>query len=206
METQNETSEETVGSEVGIPQDLLGDEPANVGLQFSLVYNELRRLATIRLRNLSPGSSMQATTLVHEAFLKLYASARNSNRQLLLDPATFFAAVSEAMRSIIIDCYRRNQSLKRGGDRLRLDLDLNEYGIMPKSESIDILALDDALEEFEKVHPEKSQLVKMKFFGGMSMEECASALSISTATASRHWRYSKAWLVARLEQSDFNDA
>jgi RNA polymerase sigma factor (TIGR02999 family) len=164
-----------------------GDEDAAERLM-PLVYEELRTLAAARLRHERPGQTLQATALVHEAYLRLVGSQPmqwNSRGH-------FFAAAAEAMRRILIDRARRNLAEKRGGGRDVLPLD----GELPsdEAESRNLLSLNEALAAFEKTDPEKAALVKLRHFAGLSEEQAAQALGISRATAARHWAYARAWL------------
>jgi RNA polymerase sigma factor (TIGR02999 family) len=158
-----------------------------------LVYEELRRLAAQRLSNESPGQTLQPTALVHEAYLRLVG---NESRAQWHGRGHFFAAAAEAMRRILIDNARRKQSLKRGGDRRRVDLADVAPAIEPP-DCIDVLALDEALAKLEAKDKRKADLVKLRFFAGLSNEEAAGALGISVSTADNDWAYARAWL--RLE-------
>lgn len=166
------------------------------------VYGELRQLAFGQLRRLSPGKSLNATALVNEAYLrlKICSNAAGVESQIWSNKRAFFAAASEAMRCVVIDHYRRKQSLKRGGNRNQTFIDVASIAV--DCERIDFIALNEALDHFELTHPEKAQLVKLRYFVGMTMRECAQALDISIATAERHWRFARAWLAVRLEEVD----
>lgn len=186
----------------------------DTGIPFETVYAELKRIADGRLRGLPSGHTLHATVLVHEAYIRLIGNHfRSGNSQSLAgklngdtsnplpwsDRAAFFAAASEAMRRIIIDHYRRKTSQKRGGRFRRLPI---EPGQLPcDSGERDLLEIEDALKEFEAVYPQKAQVVKLRFFVGMTMAECADALEISLATAERHWRFARAWITENLEKS-----
>jgi RNA polymerase sigma factor (TIGR02999 family) len=163
-----------------------------------LVYDELRRLAAEKMAQEQPGQTLQATALVHEAYLRLVKSPEREGAE---EPhwngrGHFFAAAAEAMRRILVESARRKGRQKRGGDLRRLDVQLNEPaapGLDP-----DILAVDEALAELAREHPEKAELVKLRYFAGMTLAEAASALGLSTATADRRWRYARAWLARYL--------
>jgi RNA polymerase sigma factor (TIGR02999 family) len=167
-----------------------GDPGAAADL-LPLVYDELRRLAAARLAAEKPGQTLQATALVHEAYLRLVGGA---------DPGWngrghFFAAAAEAMRRILVDSARRKRADKRGGDRKRADLrDVPAADLPPE----DLLDLDAALTAFEAEDPDKAALVRLRFFGGLSEAEAAACLGLSRATAARHWAYARAWLRDRL--------
>ena len=160
-----------------------------------LVYEELRRLAARRLAQEKPGQSLEATALVHEAYVRLVdarAAPQWDNR------GHFFAAAAEAMRRILVDSARRRRARKRGRDYARIELP--ELADPARDDPVDLLALDDALQEFEKEHPQKAQVVKLRFFAGCSLEETAKLLDISRATAQRHWAFARAWLFGKLER------
>jgi RNA polymerase sigma factor (TIGR02999 family) len=151
-----------------------------------LVYDELRRLAAQRLAHEKPGQTLQATALVHEAYLRLVGDQHFSGR------GHFFAAAAEAMRRLLVENARRKKALRRGGDRQREDFE----AIDPEAPRIsdDLLALDEALEQLAQKDPSKANLVKLHYFAGLTMEQTAEALDISLATAHRHWSYARAWL------------
>lgn len=165
-----------------------------------LVYAELRRLAAHRLAREAPGQTLQPTALVHEAYLRLVGS----DGCRLDDPWDgrnhFFAAAAEAMRRIVIDSARRRRRLKRGGGLERVDVNLGNLpaGAAPD----DLLALDDALAALAADHPDKAKLVSLRFFAGLTVEEAAEAMNISTSTADRHWAYARAWLYRRMNAGE----
>ena len=165
-----------------------------------LVYEELRLLAAQRLAHEKPGQTLQATALVHEAYLRLTASpGRESGEDVRWDHrGHFFAAAAEAMRRILLNRARDKKRLKRGGERHRVDLDHIEIALDSNDE--DLMALDEALNRLEALHPQKAQVVKLRFFAGCSLEETAQLLGISRATAQRHWAYARAWLFGQLNQ------
>jgi RNA polymerase sigma factor (TIGR02999 family) len=160
-----------------------------------LVYDELRRLAAQRLRQERPGQTLQATALVHEAFARLVGgnSAPDWNGR-----SHFFAAAGEAMRRILVEQARRKKSAKRGGGWQRVDLD--SACAVSDSPSLDLVALDEALAKLTVDHPDKADLVKLRFFAGLTMPEVAAALGISLATAERHWAFARGWLYAELAE------
>ena len=164
-------------------------EPEAAGRLLPLVYDELRRLAAQKLAHEKPGQTLQATALVHEAYLRLVGGdpARPWNGR-----GHFFAAAAEAMRRILVENARRRRSLKRGGGLVRRELDDLQLAAPEPAE--DLLALDDALNRLAGVDPVKAELVKLRYFAGMTIEEAADALGISSATAKRYWTYARAWL------------
>ncbi len=152
-----------------------------------LVYTELRRLARGRMGRLSPGQTLQPTALVHEAYLRVVGDA---------DPGWdgrghFFAAAAQAMRQIIVEQARRKAAVKHGGGRERVDLAEATPAIQPPTD--EVLALDETLKDLEKHSPRKAELVTLRYFGGLTMEEAAAALGVSVGTVERDWRYVKAW-------------
>jgi RNA polymerase sigma factor (TIGR02999 family) len=154
-----------------------------------LVYDELRKLAGQKLAQEKPGQTLQATALVHEAYVRLVdvKKAQNWNSR-----GHFFAAAAQAMRRILINNARRKQTQKRGGEVERVDLDAIE--LIERIPSEKLLALDDALERLAARDPVKAELVKLRYFAGLTNQEAASVLGVSTATAERHWGYTRAWL------------
>lgn len=173
-----------------------GPRPTSAEL-LPLVYDELRILAAARLAQENPGQTLQATALVHEAYLRLGGGQADSTWQ---SRAHFFGAAAEAMRRILIDAARRKGRQKRGGDQYRVDFSLVEPAI--EGANFDLLALDEALTEFSERDPVKAELVKLRYFAGLTLDEAAATLEISTATADRHWKYARAWLAARLADAE----
>jgi RNA polymerase sigma factor (TIGR02999 family) len=158
-----------------------------------LVYGELRKLAASKMANESPNQTLQPTALVHEAWLRL-----TGNENVKWNGrAHFFGAAAEAMRRILIDNARRKQALRHGGDQQRLDVDDIEIAAPGKEE--ELLAINDALEEFAKIDPQKAELVKLRYFVGLKVEETAEVLGISVPTAIRWWNYSRAWLYQKIQ-------
>ena len=160
------------------------------------VYEELRRLAAWKLSSEAAAQTLQPTALVHEAWLRLHAGAPSvwANR------AHFFAAAAEAMRRILIENARRKQALRHGGGLQRLDVEAVD--IPAPADGTELLAVDEVLAQFEKLDPEKATLVKLRYFAGFTLEETASALGISLATAKRHWTYARAWLFRALQKTE----
>jgi RNA polymerase sigma factor (TIGR02999 family) len=159
-----------------------------------LVYEELRRLAARRLAREKPGQTLQATALVNEAYMRLVGGDGGRSWD---GRGHFLAAAAEAMRRILIDNARRKQCEKHGGGRRRRELD--EVEIPAGTVDADVLALDEALIRFAAEDPAKAELVKLRYFAGLSIDEAASVLGISAATAKRHWAYSRAWLFRAIE-------
>jgi RNA polymerase sigma factor (TIGR02999 family) len=162
-----------------------------------LVYEELRKLAAARLTQEKPGQTLQATALVHEAYLRLVGA---KDAQQWNSRGHFFAAAAEAMRRILIEQARRKASLKRGGQRQRIDISDIEPAI-PGPE-LDLVALDAALEHLEKQDARAAMLVKLRFFAGLTMPQSAEALGVSLATAENDWAYAKTWLRLQMADSD----
>jgi RNA polymerase sigma factor (TIGR02999 family) len=160
-----------------------------------LVYEELRKLAAQRLAQEAPGQTLQATALVHEAYLRLVDVEKTQHWD---SRGHFFAAAAEAMRRILVENARRHQALKRGGGLERIDLP--ELAESMQDDPVNLVALDEALQKLEALHPQKAQVIKLRFFAGLSLEETAQTLGISRATAQRHWAYARAWLFGQLNQ------
>jgi RNA polymerase sigma factor (TIGR02999 family) len=154
-----------------------------------LVYDELRQLAAQKLAQEKPGQTLEATALVHEAYLRLVDVEKVQHWD---SRGHFFAAAAEAMRRILVEKVRRKRSKKRGGDRERIPLDQIEIAL--GSPNDDLLALDDALHRLAAERPAVAELVKLRFFAGLTMDEASQALGVSVATAYRQWRYAQAWL------------
>jgi RNA polymerase sigma factor (TIGR02999 family) len=157
-----------------------------------LVYEELRRLAAHKMSHELPGQTLQATALVHEAYIRLVGSeAMNWNSR-----THFFSAAAEAMRRILIDNARRKHRLKWGGGREKVDLEDAELAIETPSE--DIIALDEALTKLAFQDKAKADLVKLRYFAGLTLEQAAEILGFSNTTAKRHWTYARAWLYRQI--------
>ena len=169
-----------------------GDSKAAEGL-LPLVYDELRKLAAQRLAQERPGLTLQATALVHDAYLRLVdvEEAQRWNSR-----GHFFAAAAEAMRRILVENARNKKRLKRGGDRKRVELDDPRLSY---AEPVDeLIAIDEALEGLARDDPQAAQLVKLRYFAGLSIEDAAEIVGFSRSTAYEHWAYAKAWLHRRL--------
>jgi RNA polymerase sigma factor (TIGR02999 family) len=161
-----------------------------------LVYEELRKLAAVRMANEKAGQTLQPTALVHEAWLRLAGDdgAKFENR------GHFFGAAAEAMRRILIEHARRRLAAKRGGGAVPVDLDEVEIP-SPTANDDQLLAMNEALEKFAAVDPRKAELVKLRYFVGMNFEEASAALGIAVPTAKQWWAYARAWLVVEMRTS-----
>ena len=159
-----------------------------------LVYDELRRLAAARMKNELPEHTLQPTALVHEAYLRLL----RSEPQTWENRRHFFSAAAEAMRRILIEHARSRDRLKRGGQANREPL--VEIAINPSVDLSEIIAVHEVLEEFERVMPDKAELVKLRYFAGLDEITAAETLGISRPTASRWWTFSRAWLFQKLSE------
>ncbi len=172
------------------------DEPAAAAAELiGLLYKELRALAEARLRQLPPGQTLQPTALVHEAFLRLAGHETDWDGR-----AHFFGAAARAMREILIEHARRKASLKRGGDRRRVDASALVVAMEAPAE--DMLALDEALGRLERDNPEGHELVMLRFFAGLTLEEAAAAMNVSLSTAKRKWRFVQTRLHRELAGED----
>ncbi|HBE68873.1 MAG TPA: RNA polymerase subunit sigma [Planctomycetaceae bacterium] len=158
------------------------------------VYQELRSLAAARLVNESEGNTLQPTGLVHEAYLRLVLAEGSGDWD---SKGHFFAAAAEAMRRILVDRARRRLARKHGGEMRRVSLEVDLVGQNDSSQTL--LNLDEALDRFAAEDPQKAELVKLRYFAGMSESEAADVLEISRATASRHWSYARAWLFCAIK-------
>jgi RNA polymerase sigma factor (TIGR02999 family) len=158
-----------------------------------LVYNELRRLAAQRLAQEKPGQTLQATALVHDAYIRLVDIEQSETWN---SRGHFFAAAAEAMRRILVDSAKRKQSAKRGGQVQRVGLD--EDQIAAPGRSIDLIALDEALTELAVHDSRKAELVKLRYFAGLTIRQAADVLRISESTADADWAYAKSWLRVRI--------
>ena len=176
-------------------------DPSAAEQLLPLVYDELRKLAAHKLAQEKPGQTLQATALVHEAYLRLVAA---ENQDQPAAPAKdwhsrghFFAAAAEAMRRILIEQARRKQRERHGGGRRRVELGENDVVVLPEDEQL--LLLDDALAKLAGVRPQAAKLVQLRFFSGLTVEEAAPVVGISTRTARRLWVFARAWLRREME-------
>jgi RNA polymerase sigma factor (TIGR02999 family) len=172
---------------------LKGDARASEDL-LPIVYEELRRMAAMRMAQEAAGQTLQPTALVHEAWLRLVGDGNRSwaNR------AHFFGAAAEAMRRILIDSARRKSRLKRGGDHVRVEL--NELDLAVASPDDRVLLVDEALARLEQKNPELARIVTLKFFGGLTNEEVAELLQVNERTVRRQWTFAKAWLLDNIRE------
>ena len=171
--------------------DLSGDDPEAAARLLPLVYEELRGLAAKKLVNEPSDHTLQATALVHEAYLRLVGHGQEQwhNR------GHFFAAAAEAMRRILVERARKYSRKKHGGGNRRVELDPDRLTRSPDEySSDDLLAFDEALSKFETMEPDRSTVVKLRYFAGLTIDQTADVLGISTATANRHWAFARAWL------------
>lgn len=173
-------------------QAAAGDPRAAASL-LPLVYEQLRALAGRKMRQEGHDQTLQATALVHEAYLRLVDA---SKVQLWDSKWHFFAAAAESMRRILIDHARSRHRAKRGGGRQRVELDGLELSLNDPPE--ELLALDEALTALAAEHPDKARLVNLRYFAGLTHEEAAQALGVSSSTADRHWAYARAWIYRRM--------
>jgi RNA polymerase sigma factor (TIGR02999 family) len=171
-----------------------GDPKATDEL-LELVYGELRVLATHKMAQESPGQTLQPTALVHEAWLRLLGSETPSFQ----NRAHFFSAAAEAMRRILIDRARRKLTQRHGGGYERVDLD--GYDLAAPESDQQLLVLHDALDKLAKDHPVQAELVKLRYFAGLTNEETAQLLDISVSTAKNYWAFSRAWLLREIEST-----
>ncbi len=176
-------------------------DPRAAGELLPLVYEELRRLAAAKMALETPDQTLQPTALVHEAWLRLTG---DENRRWN-DRTHFFAAAAEAMRRILVDNARRKCARRHGGGQLRSELPEIASPVCGSDDQI--LAVNEALEKFASQHKQKAELVKLRYFVGMTIDEAAEVLGISEGTAKRHWTYARAWLAEEIrDQSAFNDS
>lgn len=160
----------------------------------ALVYDELRKLAAFKMSQEAPGQTLQPTALVHEAWLRL--TGRDNLK--FEDRTHFFCTAAEAMRRILIDRARRKRARRHGGDFERMDFDKFDFAA-PQADD-QLLAVDEALEELGRKHPAQPELVKLRYFGGMTIEETAQVMNISVSTAKNYWAYSRAWLYEEIQR------
>jgi RNA polymerase sigma factor (TIGR02999 family) len=161
-----------------------------------LVYNELRRLAAARLAQERPGQTLQPTALVHEAYLRLVqgpGELKWSSRR------HFYGAAAEAMRRILVESARQRQSAKRGGQAEQIPFDEQMFPVDPSSD--EVLEVDEALQRLAELHPERAELVRLRYFAGLTSEEAAQALGMTKSQAERSWTYARAWLLREISRN-----
>ena len=180
-----------------ILQEIEQGDPAAAEKLLPLIYDELRRLAAQRMRHERPGQTLEATALVHDAYLRLVdvEQAQHWNSR-----GHFFAAAAEAMRRLLVERARRKKRIRHGGVRQRVDLDTQLC--MPAVGDDRLLEINDALERLAGEEPEAASVVKLRYFAGLTTKEAAAAMGISVRTANRHWTYARAWLYQQLEGFD----
>jgi RNA polymerase sigma factor (TIGR02999 family) len=172
-------------------------DPQALETLIPLVYEELRRLAASYLRSERPGHTLQPTALVHEAYLRMLGQ----KNVLWQNRTHFFGIAAQMMRRILIDDARRRSAAKRDGGPLRVDLDVLENGEASVDRATELLAVDRALEQLEKLDPRQARIVELRFYGGLTVEETAEVAGISTATVKREFRIARAWLRQELDAS-----
>lgn len=190
------------------PRPAGGDEPSNVTLLLnrmrngdseagdqaaSLVYDELHRIAAREMRRENKGHTLQTTALVHEAYMRL-AGAGSLEIQ---NRGHFFAVASQQMRRILIDYARSSNAQRRGGGAIQVDLDQLQIAIVPRS--VDVLSLDEALRELERIDPRAAKIVELRYFGGYTDKEVVEALGVSIATVRRDWEFARSWLFKQMQ-------
>ena len=181
-----------------ILDSLDSNDPSAARQLLPLVYDELRKLAAAKLNHERPNHTLQATALVHEAWLKVLGDRDDSGTRIRWNSrGHFFGAAAEAMRRILVDHARAVKAEKRGGQRRQIQLETWNHPASDNPEKL--LELDEALDRLESQHPAKAELVKLRFFTGLTVKEAAETLNISTATAERHWAYARAWLHAEVQ-------
>jgi len=179
-----------------ILQQIESGDPSAAEELLPLVYEELRRLAAQKLSKQAPGHTLQATALVHEAYVRLVDSPQPQDWN---SRGHFFTAAAESMRRILVENARRKSSLKRGGNLRRVDLDVDEL-LLPEA-SEDLLALDEALGRLSESDPVSARLVELRYFSGLTLAEAGRALDISPRSADRMWAYARVWLLREIRDS-----
>ena len=172
-------------------------DSSEAGKLLPLVYDELRKLAVARLAQEKPGQTLQATGLVHEAYLRL---VNVEEAQQWDSRGHFFSAAAEAMRRILVESARRKSRQKHGGDRRRVDIDEVEIALTANTDQM--LAIHEALDRLAEEDPRAADLIKLRYFGGFSVTEAGDALGISRSTAYEHWSYARAWLKCEIDNWD----
>lgn len=173
-----------------------GDDDAQRRI-ITLVYDELRRMARSVMAKESPAHTLQATAIVHEAYLKLFGGTN----QNFTNRKQFFAAMGNILREICVDHARKKGALKRGGDKQRVPLDGFSIAGFDQDPA-EVLSIHDALDELEKIEPRQAQVVLLRYFNGFTIEECAAALEVSSRTVDNDWQFARAWLHRELSKGD----
>ena len=176
------------------------DKPLQSDELLPMVYEELRKLATSKLSRENPGQTLQSTALVHEAYIRLLKQNGVSQWD---SKGHFFAAAAEAMRRILVDRAREKKRLKRGGDRKRVNFSENDTHLGENDENV--LLINESIESLERDDPKAAEVLKLRYYAGLSVEEAAKALDISRASAYRHWSYARAWVVAEIVDEENSD-
>ena len=190
MRNSDTTSDGACASKVtSLLNEAAAGDPRAAAELLPLVYQQLRALAGQNMRQERPDHTLQATALVHEAYLRLVDSTKV---QVWENRWHFFAAAAESMRRILVDRARRRGRIKRGGEMVRVDLDCLELTMNDPPDQL--IALDEALKELAQDHPERARLVNLRYFAGLTHVEAAQAMGVSVSTADRHWAYARAWL------------
>ncbi|MEQ1826537.1 MAG: sigma-70 family RNA polymerase sigma factor [Pirellula sp.] len=194
MQGPNEHSndEESSSNVARVLRQVASGDPAAAGDLLPLVYDQLRALAQQRMMQERPGHTLQATALVHEAFLRLVGPRETP----WAGQAHFYAAAAEAMRRILVDHARSRHRLKRGGAAVRIPL--NVLDLASAEDSEEILALDEAISRLEQQEPKVAEVVRLRFFAGLSIDQAAESLGVSPRTIDRHWKFARAWLFREL--------
>jgi RNA polymerase sigma factor (TIGR02999 family) len=175
-------------------------DPEALEALFPLVYNELRRLARYHLRQQRPNHTLQTTALVHEAYLRLA-----QDKALAVESRAHFCGIAaQLMRWILVDYERKRRAAKRGAGATRLELDPSLSAPTPQRPDVDLLALDEALERLAKLDPQQSQIIELRYFGGLSIEDTSEFLRISPATVKRSWTSARAWLLREMNQRELD--
>jgi RNA polymerase sigma factor (TIGR02999 family) len=183
-----------MGNATCLREGVAADDPATANQLVPLLYDDLRRLATCKLAREKPGQTLEATDLVHEAYLRLTGKGAE---KFWDSRGHFFAAAAEAMRRILVENARRKRTPKYGGDRVRRPLD--EADLPAPEPREDLLALDEALTQLADADPAAAELVQLRYFGGLAVPRAAESLGISPRTADRLWAYARAWLYQKIE-------
>jgi RNA polymerase sigma factor (TIGR02999 family) len=188
----------------GILRQMESGDPTAAAQLLPLVYDELRRLAAHKMAGESPDHTLQATALVHEAYLRLVASGGDEPpggaAQQWTGRRHFFAAAAEAMRRILIEQARHRHTLKAGGDRERIAL--TDVPQETRDDPVDLLALDEALRKLEQHSPRRAELVKLRYFAGLTIDQAARTLGVAPSTANADWVYAKSWLRLEMRSAD----